>query len=599
MRTIVFDIETNGLLDTMDTIHCIAAEVVETGENLVSHTSDGMKGILEHLRTADRIVAHNAIGFDIPAIKIIHPTWETRAQIFDTLVAARAVWPDVNVKDYGRAKAGNMPAKLIGSHSLEAYGYRLHILKGEYGKKENAWDKWSQDMEDYCVQDVVVLKALYERLMSAGTPETCYELEFGFSELIQTQMDRGVYFDEKGAVKLMETLLKRKEELNKELQVAFPPQYVSPDLGATTIARGKSKLMPGLEKGNEYCKIKIEEFNPNSRPQIASRLIKKYGWEPDQTTEKGAVQVNEAILEALPYQETALLAEYMMITKRLGMLCDGNNAWLKLVKEGRIYGRVNTGGAVSGRCTHNSPNLAQVPAIHSPYGGACRALFMATPGMVLVGCDASGLELRCLGHYLARYDQGAYADIILKGDIHTANQIAAGLPERNMAKTFIYGWLYGAGSEKIGKIVHGGAKEGERLKQKFFKAYPQIKMLMDDVQKAVKERGYLRGLDGRRMKTRSEHSALNLLLQGAGALVMKQALIECKRMCDEEGWKLIEDYSFVINCHDEWQAEVRPEYAERFAEISVQAIKRSGEYFNFRCPLDGEAKVGENWAQTH
>lgn len=599
MRTIVFDIETNGLLDTMDKIHCIAAEVLETRESLVSHTREGMKDILDKIADADRIVAHNGIGFDVPAIKMIYPDWEPKGFVFDTLVAARALWPDVNLKDYGRTKAGYFPARLIGSHSLEAYGYRLGVLKGEYGKKGNAWEKWSQEMEDYCIQDVVVLRELYKKMIAVGIDERCVNLEMGFATLIQKQMDNGVYFDTKAAVELMSTLIKRRDELLGELQVAFPPRYVSPDLGKVTVPRGKSKLLPGSGKGQEYCKIKLEEFNPNSRPQIADRLIQKYGWQPDQTTEKGAVQINETVLESLDYPETKLLAEYMMITKRLGMLSDGNNAWLKLVKNDRIYGRVNTGGAVSGRCTHNSPNLAQVPAVYSPYGKESRSLFRATPGMVLVGCDASGLELRCLGHYLARYDHGAYAKIILEGDIHTSNQIAAGLPERNMAKTFIYGWLYGAGSEKLGSIVHGGFKEGERLKKKFFEAYPQIKMLMDDVQKAVKERGYLVGLDGRKMRTRSDHSALNLLLQGAGALVMKRFTIEYHEGAIAAGLIPGVDFQQVLSIHDEAQIECKPECVETLTKVILEAFLKAGQFFNFRCPIEGEVKVGETWAQTH
>lgn len=598
-ETIVFDIETNGLLDTMTKIHCIAAEVIETGEKFVSHDPVEMRVFIGRLQQASRIIAHNGIGFDVPAIQKLFSWFKPQGQVFDTLVIGRALWPDISLKDYGRAKAGRLPARLIGSHKLEAYGYRLGIMKGEYCKQENAWEKWSQEMEDYCVQDVAVLKALYERQLAVGLTDECTELELGFAELILTQENRGVFFNKNAAVKLMETLLNRKAELYKELQVAFPPRYISPDLGKVITARGKSKLMPGLEKDNQYCKIKLEEFNPNSRMQATDRLRQKYGWEPEEMTDKGAAKLSETILEGLDFPEAKLLSEYMMIVKRLGMISDGNSAWLKLMKGDRIHGRVNTGGAVSGRCTHSSPNLAQVPAVYSPYGTDCRALFRATPGMVLVGCDASGLELRCLGHYLARYDNGAYAEVILNGDIHTANQIAAGLPERNMAKTFIYGWLYGAGEEKIGKIVHGGVKEGKRLKAKFFKAYPQIKQLMDAVQNAVKTRGYLVGLDGRKMKTRSEHSALNLLLQGAGALIMKRALIEFHQLARDNKLVLGEDYHFVLNVHDEFQIECKPEVADLVADLGPKAIQNAGKHYDFRCPLDGEAKVGDNWAETH
>lgn len=592
-ETILFDCECNELLDKVTKMHCIAAHVLETGENIVSHTKEGMAIIVDRLEKADRTVAHNSIFFDIPLLKMFYPEFKPQGDIFDTLVIARAIWPDVKTRDYIKNKAGIFPGKLIGSHSLEAWGYRLKIKKGEYGKQENAWDKWTPEMEEYCVQDVAVLTTLYNRILKTETPEACFKLENQFASVIQTQIERGVCFDEKEAVKLLITLQNKQNEINEELQKLFTPQYISPDLGQSRIARGKSKFMPGLEKGNKFCKIKLQEFNPNSRQQIAERFITKYGWTPTETTEKGATKLSESILNDLDYPEAKLLSEYLMITKRLGMLSDGNNAWLKLVKKGRIHGRVNTGGAVSGRCTHSSPNLAQVPAVYSPYGKECRSLFKATKGMVLVGCDASGLELRCLAHYLANYDKGEYAEIILEGDIHTANQKAAGLPTRNMGKSFIYSWLYGAGAEKIGQIIEGGKKEGEKLKNKFFKAYPQIKLLMDDVQKTTKERGYLKGLDGRRMKTRSQHSALNLLLQGAGALIMKRFAIELYKTTTH-----LNRY-FVLNCHDEIQAEVATEHVKEYSEACLKAFNKAGEFFNFRIPIEGEVKTGETWRNTH
>src|SRR5690606_31621074 len=184
----------------------------------------------------------------------------------------------------------------------------------------------------------------------------------------------------------------------------------------------------------------------NSRTHIYKRLKDKYNWKPKEFTEKGTPKVSEEVLESLPYPEAELLNEYLMIQKRISQLAEGHSAWLKMVRpDGRIYGSVITNGAVTGRMTHNSPNLAQVPAVNVPYGKECRSLFTVPDDRVLVGADASGLELRCLAHYMARFDKGAYARELLEGDIHTANQKAAGLPTRDNAKTFIYAFLYGAG----------------------------------------------------------------------------------------------------------------------------------------------------------
>jgi DNA polymerase I-like protein with 3'-5' exonuclease and polymerase domains len=300
----------------------------------------------------------------------------------------------------------------------------------------------------------------------------------------------------------------------------------------------------------------------------------------------------------MPYPEAKPLCEYLMIQKRLGQLAEGKEAWVKLEKNGRIHGRVNTNGAVTGRCTHSNPNMAQVPAVRAPYGKECRELFKVAPGYKMVGADASGLELRCLAHFMGKWDNGAYAKELLEGDIHTANQKAAGLETRDQAKTFIYAFLYGAGDGKIGTIVGKGQEEGARLRANFLKKTPALKYLKEAVEVASK-RGYLLGLDGRKLWIRSEHAALNTLLQSAGALVMKQACVFLDTTISLAGWEWGKDYSFVLNVHDEWQIEVREPLAKWIGETAVEAIREAGKHFNFRCPLDGEYKIGNNWCETH
>jgi len=591
---IAFDIETDNLLDEMTKVHCIVARDIDSDKEWISDATTGFDEMIELLNNAELLIAHNGIGFDVPVLTKMFPTFKPKGKQFDTLVMCRAIWHDVVLKDFGRCKAGRLPARLKGSHSLEAYGYRLRELKGDYGKQENAWEVYTDDMLQYCRQDVIVLKKLYEKIMKSGVSPEMIELENEFAIIIQSQMEKGVCFDEQAAIDLMITIRTEKDAIYEELKKAFPVQVIPKDLGKVHTSKVNSKKRH-ITKGAKFVKIDFQEFNPNSRQQIAERLIKKYGWNPTDVTDKGTIKVNETILKGLDYPEAKLLEKGMMLAKRLGQISDGNQAWLKKVKGGRIYGRVNTGGAISGRCTHRSPNLAQVPSINSEFGGDCRALFTVPTGYKMIGCDASGLELRCLSHYLARFDGGEYADIVLNGDIHTANQKAAGLPTRNNAKTFIYGWLYGAGAVKLGSIVGGSAKEGGKLQSKFMKKFPAIKKLKEAVVSAVESKGFIKGLDGRKMRTRSPHSALNLLLQGAGALVMKRALIECNRLTTAA--KL--DYRFVLNIHDEWQAEVSNKDAEAFAAISVKAIQLAGEYFKFRIPLDGEAKIGKNWKETH
>jgi len=264
-----------------------------------------------------------------------------------------------------------------------------------------------------------------------------------------------------------------------------------------------------------------------------------------------------------------------------------------------MYGRINTNGAITGRCTHSRPNMAQVPSVGSPYGKECRSLFKATDGAVLIGCDASGLELRCLAHYLYPYDGGDYANKILQGDIHTVNQNAAGLPTRDAAKTFIYAFLYGAGDEKIGKVIGRGRSAGRAIKATFLERLPALAQLKACIVNSLSSRDWLKGLDGRKLFIRSAHAALNTLLQGAGAVIMKQATVHLYETLTKAGLQHGEDYGFVAHVHDEFQVETKPQYVDLILKESVNAIRQAGTTLGFKCPLDGEARAGSNWAETH
>jgi DNA polymerase I-like protein with 3'-5' exonuclease and polymerase domains len=345
-------------------------------------------------------------------------------------------------------------------------------------------------------------------------------------------------------------------------------------------------------------KIRRVTFNPSSRDHIAKKL-KALGWKPKVFTETNQPKVDEAVLSSLPYPEAKLLCQYLLVEKRIGQLAEGRQSWLKLETDGRIHGQVTTMGAVTSRCTHQNPNMAQVPSIKAPYGKECRSLFYAPSGYVLMGCDVSGLELRCLAHFMARYDEGEYGRILLEEDIHTANQLAAGLPTRDNAKTFIYAFLYGAGDEKIGKIIGKGAREGKKLKEAFLSKTPALQKLREGVGKAATERGHIKALDGRLMPIRHPHAALNTLLQGAGAIICKRWVVTFHQLLREHGFTDGIDYMQVAFVHDEIQVLVKENYADKIGEICIKAIKSAGEYYGIRIPLDGEYKFGRNWAETH
>jgi DNA polymerase I-like protein with 3'-5' exonuclease and polymerase domains len=347
------------------------------------------------------------------------------------------------------------------------------------------------------------------------------------------------------------------------------------------------------DKTGKRLKDSVVTFNPGSRQQIGERL-KELGWKPKEFTETGQPKVDETILANIKIPEAQVIAEYLMLQKRISQI----ESWMEAVgKDGRVHGKVITNGAVTGRMTHSSPNMAQIPNAGSIYGPECRECWTVEDGNVLVGCDASGLELRMLAHYMK--DEG-YVRTVCEGsskdgtDVHTVNQRAAGLASRDNAKTFIYAFLYGAGDAKIGSIVGGSARDGTKLKAKFLAQTPSLAKLLERVGKQA-AKGWVPGLDGRRIWVRSEHAALNSLLQGAGAIVMKKALVlACDRLKKENVW-----FKLVASVHDEYQFETRPEFADTLGSIVKESIIEAGKQFNLRCPLDGEYKTGKSWRHTH
>ena len=610
---VVFDIETNGLYDTATTIHCISVKVNDF--NTKVFTSRPIKGSagtiqegLDIISTADLIIGHNIINYDLPVICKLYPTF-TYKEVLDTLLLSKLTNPNLMITDSLRK---SIPPKLIGSHSLLAWGMRLRKYKGDYGKQENAWDILTEEMVSYCRQDSEVTYSLYLKLLQKETPPEAIWLEQEFARIISRQEKYGVLFDVKKAQTLHIELLKEAEiaeaeliKVFKPLPTWYPKQYpknpYKKDGNKTQVLLNQEALGCHYNEDLQWGYFEDLPFNPTSRQHIARWLQEVYCWKPKEFTEKGSIIINEEVLSVLEFPEGKILAHYFNVKKLIGQLAEGKNAWLKMVdSNNRIHGRVDTIGAVSRRCTHSNPNMAQVPSSRAYKGHECRELFCVPKGKKLVGCDASGLELRVFAHYLARYDKGTYGDVILNGDIHTFNQKSAGLPTRDMAKTFIYGTLYGAGDEKIGEIVQGTAEQGRVIKANFFKSVPAYKRLLENVKETVKKTKTLKALDGNPYFIRSSHSALNTLLQGAGALIMKYWNIECDRCFQEDmGWKPGIDYEQILSVHDEAQWEVSEDIADSFAEITQKCFHTITKKLNLRVQLDGEAKQGLNWAQTH
>lgn len=619
MASLLVDIETDGLLRDLTKIHVISILDLEDGslKSYARHRGE-LDAALSRIRQSDKIVGHNIINFDLPAIQKIYPGFDYSGEVEDTLVLSRVIWPDIGDEDDKRIRRSGFPPKLRGRHSLKAWGYRLGMLKGTYAEDtENAWDHWTPAMEEYCEQDVKITESLYCRINNDRPPAQCVELEHDTARVCRSIESAGFGFDVRNGSALFADLAARATELQAELADVFGAWWQPGDVRTPAKSiRYKDPLKANRVEGAAYTPIERIQFNPGSRVHIEKVLRERHGWVPEVKTETGRAQITETVLSELAYAEAQLLSEFFTVQKRVSQLATGDNAWLRLERDGVIYGSINPNGAVTGRATHASPNIAQVPAGTAKYGKECRELFLPTiPGGLLVGTDMDGLELRCLAHYLHRYDEGEYGRTVVHGDksagtdVHSVTARALGFDPkdvyevsgkqrtgRDLAKTFIYAFLYRAGAEKIGKIVGGGAKKGKQLKTRFEKANPAFKMLSRDVGFAVKRRGYLKGLDGRRLPIRSEHSALNTLLQSAGAIL-------CKRwMCQLDAFLRAEDLTYDINAwvHDELQISVEEELTgRRVITLSNQAAIEAGEYFAVNVALAADGAIGGNWSETH
>ena len=542
---IYLDIETDGIDATR--IWCVVT--MENGVPTVHTTPDTLS---EALRSPVSVVGHNLIGYDMPVLERLWGVSVASERIIDTLVLSRLFDPSKS-----------------GGHSLRNWGNELGFPKGDH----DDWSQTSQELVNYCIQDVKVTEAVHRKLkqeMREFSAESI-KLEHKVQCIVQQQERNGWVLDQALARELCATFKEKMNEIEEELQEKFPP-----------IVHQRWS-----EKTGKRLKDKVEVFNVGSRQQIAKRLS-ELGVVFSKVTDKGNPIVDEAVLDTIDLPEAKAVSQYLMLQKRYAQV----NSWLEHVKDdGRVHGRVISNGAVTGRMTHQSPNMAQVPASYSPYGHECRSCWTVPSGKKLVGFDASGLELRMLAHYM---DDKEFTNVLLTEDIHTRNQMAAGLETRPQAKTFIYAFLYGAGDAKIGTIVGGSSHDGAQLKQRFLRNTPALESLRERVGRAA-ARGYLTGLDGRLLRVRSEHAALNTLLQAAGAIVMKKALVILDDYAKQ--WKI--DYKFIGNIHDEVQAEVAEAQAEKYGWLAVECLKAAGLEFNLRCPLDGEYKIGTTWAETH
>ncbi len=573
---VFLDVETTVITDILpDRIFLI---VCKDDKQITYFKEDELDKFGAYIDRYDEFVGHNIIGFDAPVIKkIIGIDLHDKGKVIDTLVLSRLFNPSRE-----------------GGHSLKSFGERLKFGKLDFKN----FSEYSDEMLEYCIRDVELTERVLGYLIKHN-PDFSREairLEHDIARIITRQENNGFLFDVVKADLLLGKLREKINEIEQKVRKRFIPlptfvKIVKPryrkdgslsTVGLTSLGEGWVNVV------GDISLIEMKEFNLGSRQQIA-RWLRHFGWKPSKFTEHGQPIVDEKVLQGIKdIPEAELIKEFLLLQKRIAQV----ESWVEAVaRDGRVHGRVITNGAITGRMSHQSPNMAQVPAVYSPYGKECRELWVVPEGYKLVGVDASGLELRILSHYM---NDKEYIDAIINGDIHTTNQNLAGLSTRDQAKTFIYAFIYGAGDEKLGTICGGSRNYGKEIKNRFLSRTPALANFRKRVDKAT-GKGWLRGIDGRKLRIRNRHSALNTLIQGGGAIVMKKALILLEEQVSKHKLKARP----VANVHDEFQYEVLETHAEDFGSLAVDSIINAGKELGIRCPLNGEYKYGNNWQETH
>ena len=430
----------------------------------------------------------------------------------------------------------------------------------------------------------------------------CVELEMRMADIMSQQEASGFRFDVSAAERVRAELQQETADLEKSIAARFV--YV-PGKVYTPKRANKTK---GFVAGAPMTKLL--DFNPTSRLHIAWALQNFRGARFTRLTATGKPQVDEASLSEMRdvalqqgndklHEECEMFIRLLTLQKWLGQLSEGANSWFNTIGEDGCIHHSCTLSTITGRNAHRGPNLGQV--VSAPWA---RQLFVPHPGMVMVGADLEGLELRALGHYLSSYDQGAFAEVVVNGDIHQQNADRVGCTRKEV-KTITYAFIYGAGDAKLGHSLNPALSEaqkktlGQELRRKFLDAIPGLEPLIDAVKLKVRSAGQLRGLDGRPIFCRAEHAALNFLLQSSGAILSKRWVVAGQDMLNSAGLTYDIDYTRCAYVHDEQQFSVVPAEVDRFKQILVASAPEAGRYYNFRVPITAAADHGESWGDTH
>ena len=582
----LIDIETDDLVASK--IWCAVLKNLETKAVYRIVGPSALKQFLERIPDDHYFVGHNIVSFDIPVVNRLLGLSIPIDRLVDTLVLSYLYHP-------------TMPE----GHGLEAWGRRLRKPKGDF----HDFSHFSQEMLDYCAQDIEVTHELFlrltERMRKRDFSEKSCWLEHRTADIIRRQKVNGFKFDVPAANVLYADLRGKQRALELSIKELFPPLRKEVARYKYRVKQDGLPVSSFLRHQLEYPEIRSEaggteyscwddiEFNLGSPQQRVDRLT-SLGYEPTEFTPKGAPKVDEDSLldfaESSGLPEVKELAEWLVINGRANMI----NTWLNNVgPDDRMHGSVFSCGAGSRRMTHSGPNTANIPSNEVPYGRDVRSLWTASEGRVLVGTDAKAAQMRMFGHYL---NNPEVAKLYIEGDPHTVNAEAIGV-SRKIAKNVFYAFIFGAQNKKLGSTAGGqNAKFGAHCRTTLFRVTPGLERLIKSIEEEyLHNDGFLRCIDGGFVRCPSPHAALNYKVQSAEACLMKQGSIFLDERVKQRGF----DAFKVGDIHDEWQWDVLPADAEEFGTCSVQCIRDAGEELRFTVPMDGDYKVGRTWADTH
>lgn len=585
IETNAIDFETGTHLSAVTNIHLMVIKDYQT-EEIFWYTEDRLQEGLEKLNTYDIAIGHNIIGFDHPVIT--DRVGKINCEVVDTLIKSRLAHPDKE-----------------GGHGLANWGISLGYPKGDF----KDFSQFSEEMLAYCIQDVnlthKVDKYLDSTAYADGKSNQALALEHDVAWIMAEQERYGCCFDIDLAHSLISQFKTRMEEIDSSLreQDKFLKRTIEKEFHLVFKIDGSRRLNiikaaelygidPSLISGpfSTFTLAPIDYSSPNQQKE----LLEKLGWKPKSFTPTGAPQLDDSVVEAGPIG--VLLHERNSLNHKLSKVV---GLVEMLGPSGRLHQGANTLGTPTGRMRHK--RLVNMPRVTRPFGYEQRSLIKASPGFILIGYDASSLELRELAHYIGSEE---YNKLVMskdkKNDAHTLASTSGGLTnsseDRDVGKTINYALIFGAGDAKLGSVVGGDIQEGRKLRNTLMSRIPGFKRLTERVAKEAKK-GFLYGLDGRKLVLREEHKALNTLIQGGGAVYMKQVMVCLRDLVKVEGLMAFK----ILDMHDESQWEVldEPSTISMFKELVEDAFVAANIKLKLRCPQAPEIKQGKNWAETH